>query len=173
MTLQELADLGEATAAVAVVLSLIALIIQMRQSTKTARATAVWDAQMVFVAINETLAAGGPLSEVAFKVFTTPEKLTDYDRHLFHRYMRAVWQRLEAQFALYRSNILDVEVWELRRGYAKGLLSHPLIAEIWQLELRNSMLTKAFIDEIERASTRPMPAFMGGAAPASSGPAVS
>lgn len=170
MTLQQFADLGEAVAAVAVVLSLVALVVQMQQSTKTMRATAIWDAQMAFVAINETLAAGGILSEVAFKVFTSPEQLTDYERHIFHRYMRAVWQRVEAQFALYRTKILDSEVWELRRGYTKALLSNPLIAEIWQLELRNSMLTKAFVEEIDKAPAADMPSFAGGAALASAAP---
>ncbi len=163
MTLQQISDVSQAVAAIAVVLSLIALIVQMRQSTKMMRATAVWDAQMSFVAINETLAEGGVLSDLAFRVFTSPESLSPYERHLWHRYMRAVLQRVEAQFALYRNGILDAEVWELRRSYTKSLLLHPMVAEIWRLEKGNSMLSKAFVAELDSASASQLPSFMGGA----------
>ena len=75
--------------------------------------------------------------------------------------MRAVFQRVEAQFALYRTGILDAEIWELRRNYTKSLLSNPLVAEIWGLELGNSMLTKAFIAELDAASPSVPQVFMG------------
>jgi hypothetical protein len=173
MTLQQISDVSQAVAAIAVVLSLIALIIQMRQSTKMMRATAVWDAQMSFVAINETLAEGGVLSDLAFRVPTSAESLSPYERHLWHRYMRAVLQRVEAQFALYRNGILDAEIWELRRNYTKSLLLHPLVSEIWLLEKGNSMLSKAFIAELDTASASQLPAFMGRAAPEAGEPPAS
>lgn len=163
MTLEQISDLSQAVAAAAVVLSLVALILEMRQNTKTMRATAVWDSQMSFASINETLAGGGTLSDLAFRALTSPESLTPYERHLWHRYMRAVFQRVEAQFALYRNGILDAEVWELRRNYTKSLLSNPLVAEVWRLEKDNSMLTRAFIAELESASGNAPPVFMGAA----------
>ncbi len=163
MTLEQISDVSQAVAAVAVVLSLIALILETRQNTKMMRATAVWDSQMSFVSINEALAEGSVLSDLAFRVFTAPESLSPYERHLWHRYMRAVLQRTEAQFALYRSGVLDAEVWELRRNYVRSLLPHPLIAEIWRLEKGNSMLTKAFIAELEAAPADAPPVFMGSA----------
>lgn len=163
MTLEQISDVSQAVAAVAVVLSLVALILETRQNTKMMRATAVWDSQMSFVSINETLAEGGPLSALAFKVFTSPKSLTPYETHLWHRYMRAVLQRTEAQFALYRSGVLDSEVWELRRNYIKSLLSHPVVAEIWRLEKGNSMLTRAFIAELEASPAHAPPVFMGSA----------
>lgn len=83
MTLEQVSDVSQAIAAVAVVLSLVALILETRQNTKMMRATAVWDSQMSFVSINETLAEGGPLTALAFKVFTAPESLTPYETHLW------------------------------------------------------------------------------------------
>lgn len=163
MTLEQISDVSQAVAAVAVVLSLVALILETRQNTKMMRATAVWDSQMSFVSINETLAEGGALSDLAFRVFTAHESLTPYERHLWHRYMRAVFQRVEAQFALYRSGVLDAEIWELRRTYTRSLLLNPLVAEIWRLEKGNSMLTKAFIAELEATSADAPPVFMGSA----------
>lgn len=173
MTLEQISDVSQAVAAVAVVLSLVALILETRQNTKMMRATAVWDSQMSFVSINETLAEGGVLSDLAFRVFTAHESLTPYERHLWHRYMRAVLQRTEAQFALYRSGVLDEEVWALRRDYIRSLLSHPLVAEIWRLEKGNSMLTKAFIAELEAAPADAPPVFMGQSSDAKPGEATS
>lgn len=161
MTFQQISDVSQAVGAIAVVLSLIALIFETRQNTKMVRATAVWDSQMSFVAINESLAEGGVLSDVAYRCFSSPESLSGYEKHLFHRYMRSVLQRVEAQFALYRSGILDAEIWELRRRYTKSLLLNPIIAEIWKMEKTNSMLTTAFIKEIELASPSQFPVFMG------------
>lgn len=54
-------------------------------------------------------------------------------------------------------------VWDLRRNYTKSLLTNPLVAEVWRLEKGNSMLTKAFIAELESASGNAPPVFMGGA----------
>jgi len=161
MTLEQISDVSQAVGAIAVVVSLVALILETRQNTKMMRATAVWDSQMSFVSINEKLAEGGVLSDLAFRVFTAHESLSPYERHLWHRYMRAVFQRVEAQFALYRTGVLDAEVWELRRGYTKSLLLNPLVAEIWRLEKGNSMLTQAFIAELEAAASNTQPVFMG------------
>jgi len=36
---------------------------------------------------------------------------------------------MEAQFARYKAGILDEEVWQLRRGYAKAILDNPGIRE--------------------------------------------
>lgn len=149
MTLEQISDVSQAVVAVAVDLSLVDLILETRQNTKMMRAAAVLDSQMSFVSINETPAKDGPLSDLAFRVLTAHESLTPYGRrHLCHRYMRAVFQRVEVQFALYRSGVLDAEVWALRRSYTKSLLLNPLIAEISRLEKSNSMLT-AFTAELE------------------------
>ena len=134
MTFQQISDISQAIAAIAVVLSLIALIVESRQNTKMLRTTAVWDSQHSFVEINETLGDGGVMSDVAFRCITAPESLSSYERYLFHRYMRAVLQRVEAQFALYRNGILDAEIWELRRSFIKSLLQNSVVAEIWRLE---------------------------------------
>lgn len=172
MTLEQISDVSQAVGAIAVVVTLVALILETRQNTKMMRATAVWDSQMSFVSINETLAEGGVLSDLAFRVFTAHEGLTPYERHLWHRYMRAVFQRVEAQFALYRSGVLDAEVWELRLSYTKSLLLNPLVAEIWRLEKGNSMLTKAFIAELEAAPADAPPVFMGQSSDAKPGEAT-
>lgn len=88
------------------------------------RAKAIWDSQISFVSINETLAEGGTISDVMYRVLSDPDSLDPYERHLAHRFSRGFFQRVEAQFALYANGILDAEIWELRRGYAQALLDN-------------------------------------------------
>ncbi|HBK92020.1 MAG TPA: hypothetical protein DDZ68_10155 [Parvularcula sp.] len=161
MTLENIYYIGQTIAVVAIVGSLVFVAIQTRQNTRTLRAQAAWDAQASFAEINDMLAAGGAISEVSYKAFTATETLSPYERYLMHRLMRSLLQRAEAQFALYANGVLDAEVWRLRRGYLRGLLSNALVDEVWRAEKANSMFTAAFIAEIEGAEARDGPIFLG------------
>ena len=140
---------AELIGAAAVFVTLIYLAIQTRDNVRVMRARAIWDAQVSFVEVNETLGDGGVVSELIYKLLSEPENLNEYERYLVHRFMRGWFQRMEAQFALYKSGILDEEVWQLRRGYARALLDKPIAGEWWELDKKNSVFTKAFIDSID------------------------
>ena len=165
MTLEEINYIAQTIGVLAILASLVFVAIQTRQNGRTLRAQAVWDAQNSFVEINDMLASGGTISEVSFKGFTEPDSLTAYERYLLHRLFRGVLQRAEAQYALFTNGILDAEVWRLRRGYIKGLMNFPVFAEVWQADKANSMLTRAFITEMDQAEAREGPTFLGASAP--------
>lgn len=153
--------IGEILGAAGVIATLGYLAVQIRQNTNSLRATAIWDSQISFVAINETLADGGKISEIMFRALSDPDSLNAFERHLAHRFSRGFFQRVEAQFALYASGILDAEVWQLRCGYAQALLDNPVIKESWELDKRNTMFTKAFIEAIESTPHSKLAGFMG------------
>ncbi|MBL9097665.1 MAG: hypothetical protein JNK07_12120 [Alphaproteobacteria bacterium] len=161
MTLEELGYISQIVGVIAVFGSLVYVAIQTRQNGRMMRAKAAWDAQTSFAEINDMLANGGPLSELIFKTLTHPEGLTDYEKHRTHRFLRGVLQRTEAQFALYTNGVLDAEVWRLRRAYIKSLMNNPVFNEIWQIEKTNSVLTRAFIAEMDEAETRQSPMLLG------------
>jgi len=152
---------AEIIGAAAVLVTLIYLATQTRDNVKVLKARAVWDAQASFVEVNETLGDGGTVSELVFRCLSEPEKLSAYELYLMHRFTRGWFQRMEAQFALYKAGILDAEVWELRRGYAKAILNNSVIKNCWEADKGNSMFTKKFIDSIEGTSNAELPAFMG------------
>jgi len=152
---------AELLGAAAVLVTLIYLAIQTRNTGKVMRATAIWDSQMSFAAINETLAEGGTTSDLMYRALTDPDSLSAYERHLVHRFSRGFFQRVEAQFALYVNGILDAELWKLRCGYAQAILGNPLFKESWDLDKRNTMFTKAFIEAIESAPRSELAGFMG------------
>jgi hypothetical protein len=162
VTLESANYIAQTIGALAILVSLAFVAIQTRQNGRTMRAQAVWDAQTSFVEINDLLASGGRISEVSFKAFTDPGNLTPYERYLIHRMFRGVLQRAEAQFALYSNGILNEEVWHLRRGYISSLMNFPIFAEVWNADKSNSMFTRAFVAEMERAGVAATPTFLGG-----------
>jgi hypothetical protein len=157
-----IAVLAEVTGAIAVVVSLIYLAIQTRDNTRVMRSRAVWDAQVSFVEVNEILGDCGYVSELIYKMLSESDQLSDKEKYMIQRFFRGWFQRMEAQFALYRSGILDEEVWSLRRGYAKAILNHPIAKECWETDKTNSMFTTAFIESIDSAMDRDLPKFLGG-----------
>ena len=161
MILEELYFISQIVAVIAIFGSLVYVAIQTRQNGRMMRAKAAWDAETSFAEINDMLSAGGPVSELFYKVFTKPESLNDYEKYLVHRFMRSVLQRTEAQFALYTNGVLDAEVWRLRSAYVRSTLNNPLLKEIWQTEKTNSMFTRAFIAEMDKIDAAEPPAFLG------------
>jgi len=153
---------AEVVGALAVLITLGYLAIQTRDNVRVMRSRAVWDAQVSFVEVNERLGDGGTVSQLIYKILSESGELSPYEKYLVHRFCRGWFQRMEAQFALYSVGILDAEVWELRRGYAKAILNNPVMAEAWEADKGNSMFTKAFIESIDSVTTNSeMPKFLG------------
>jgi len=154
--------IAELLGSAAVIITLLYIAIQTHNNGKVLRVSAIVDAQMSFVDINEKLSEGGAPSEVMFKTLSDPDSLTPYESMLLHRYLRAVFQRLEAQFALYTNGILNSEIWLLRREYITALVErNHLIKEFWELDKQNKMFTKAFIEEMDKAPHSEIAGFMG------------
>ena len=152
---------AEIIGAILVFVTLIYLAIQTRDNVKVLKARAVWDAQASFVEVNEILGDGGTVSDLIFRSLSDSEELSSYEKYLVHRFTRGWFQRMEAQFALYKGGILDEEVWELRRGYAKAMLGNPVIEESWELDKENSMFTKSFIESIDSTVSPKISGFLG------------
>jgi hypothetical protein len=152
MNWEAIGAIGEVVGALAVLTTLVYLAVQTRDNVKVMRSKAIWDAQTSFVEVNETLGDGGVIAEVMYKAISDPDSLTEKEKYQVHRFLRGWFQRMEAQFALYKAGILDKEVWELRCGYAQGMLDKPLFKEWWEIDKNNSMFTKDFIKSTESRS---------------------
>lgn len=147
--------------ALAVLVTLAYLAIQTRDNVKIMRSKAIWDAQISFVEVNELLADDGVVAEVLYKAISKPDGLNDRETYQLHRFLRSWFQRMEAQFALYRVGILDREVWELRLGYAHGMLTKSPFKEWWGVDKNNSMFTQDFIKSIDNHGQTIDLTFMG------------
>ncbi len=161
MQLEVISVAAETVGALGVLITLIYLAIQTRDNTRVLRAKAIWDAQTSFVEVNEQLGDGGLVSELVYRVLQPGEQFSDYETYLLQRFLRGWMQRMEAQFALYTAGILDEDVWLLRRRYAKAVLQRPALAEIWELEKKNSMFTQAFVHALDTVDEHEIAGFSG------------
>ena len=161
MNWEAISAVAEVIGAVAVVITLVYLAIQTRDNVRIERARAVWDAQLSFVEVNDMLADGGIVSGLVFQSLSDPDRLSQKDRYLMHRFARAWFQRMEAQHALYKAGILEPEVWQLRLGYVKAILDNTVFKEFWELDKRNSMFTTQFIAAIDSATSTEFSGFLG------------
>jgi hypothetical protein len=152
---------AEAVGAIAVLMTLVYLAIQTRDNVRIQKAQAIWDAQQSFVEVNELLGDGGLVSNLVYRAAAGETEFSEYEQYLLHRFVRGWFQRLEAQYALYQAGVLDEEVWQLRRGYAKAILGNPTLRASWDLDKNNSMFTVSFIESIETGDARPIPGFSG------------
>ena len=152
---------AEIAGAIGVLVTLVYLAIQTRDNTRVQRSRAVWDAQTSFVEVNDLLSEDGTIGKVIYKAMSEPDSLSDYELYLIHRFSRGWFQRMEAQFALYKSGILDEELWQLRCGYARAMLSVSPFREWWQLDKHNSMFTSDFIATMEMPDATQTQVFMG------------
>jgi hypothetical protein len=151
----------EVCGALAVLITLVYLAVQTRDNVKVMRSRAIWDAQVSFVEVNEMLGDGGVVAEVMYKAMSDPDGLTEKELYQVHRFLRGWFQRMEAQFALYKAGVLDTEIWELRCGYAQGMLEKARFKEFWEIDKNNSMFTVDFIKSIDSQGQAVDVKFMG------------
>jgi hypothetical protein len=161
MNWDAISAIAEVCGALAVLITLVYLAVQTRDNVKVMRSRAIWDAQVSFVEVNEMLGDGGVVAEVMYKAMSDPDGLTEKELYQVHRFLRGWFQRMEAQFALYKAGILDTEIWELRCGYAQGMLEKSPFKKFWEMDKNNSMFTVDFIKSIDSQGQAVDVKFMG------------
>ena len=149
MTIQDLGSIGEFVGAVAVVLSLLYLAIQVRQNTRSVRASTF---QGVIDGWQELLLRGSQsdMARIFGQGSLDPSKLDA----VFFVVMRACLRRYENDFYQWQGGTLDREAFEgFRRSLRAEFLQAPGVLKLWELD-RGYFGPEfvAFIDaEIEQA----------------------
>lgn len=154
MSIQDLGSIGEFVAAIATLGTLIYLALQIRANTIATKANANWNAHDTFARLNDLVASGGSLADVAFRSTHPDATLNDFsdqEKFQFQMFGRGMFQRLESQYFLYREGLLDSDLWENRRRFNRALLNLPVWREFWEAEMRNHQFTKAFVEHMNEA----------------------
>ena len=131
MTLQDLGNLGELISAIAVVISLAYLAVQIRQNTKTVRAStyqAVLDSSR---SDNELILVYPHLERVYRVGRRDPSALTDEERPLFRHLAAQLLQNHEMMFLQYQHGIIDEDLWRRRQVALRALVSQPGVRQWW------------------------------------------
>ena len=154
MTLEQLANIGEALGGIAVVISLIYLIIELRRNTRSIQTAAAWNADISLAELNEGLSHSPQLSELTMRALdpqTQPEDLTPGEFAQFMLVSRSVLQKYQAQWWLWKRGSLSDEVWQLRRSWAKAFVSLPVPGRIWEREGDQHQFADGFVESINSA----------------------
>jgi hypothetical protein len=151
MTLEQLANIGEALGGIAVLISLIYVIIELRRNTRSVQTAAAWNADISLAELNEGLSHSPQLSELTMRALdpeTQPEDLTPAEFAQFMLVSRSVLQKYQAQWWLWKRGSLPDEMWQLRRRWAKGFVSLPVPGRMWEREGDQHQFAEGFIASI-------------------------
>ena len=123
--------IGEIVGAVAVVVTLIYLAIQIRQnteSTRTAAETAISQNLAGWLAQGVTDPELGRLYDVAV---TDPESLSEEEARRFLWYIAEYFVLLESQFVMFVKGDISQRTWDVKAHVLLGLIQNPLIGSWW------------------------------------------
>jgi hypothetical protein len=169
MTWEAVGVVAEVVGAVAVVISLIYLSIQVKSNTRALKASSSFETTHSWAAFNEML-VGGMIGDPAFQAggdcriveitatFYDPDArpgdLSRSDTVLVTMMHRALFQKLEGQYYQFKHGYLEPQIWITRRDWARALLELPLAREWWNQEVLASIFSPEFVSVISDA---PMP----------------
>ena len=154
MTLESLANVGEILGGVAVLVSLLYLIFEVRRNTRSVRSSAVWDSELAFGELNNEISQNPQLAGLCMRALreeTRPSDLTEQEWAQVHYLVRACLQRAQAQWFLWKQGDLPDDLWQMRRRWAKAYISIPLVGEMWEMERRQHIYMPGFVDSVESA----------------------
>ena len=162
MTLEEINYIAQTVAAFAVVGSLIYLAIQTRHATEQTRlntqalkASAGFEATHSWGTFNENI-MNLPDEKLALILATynpgkTWDDFSEVEQFWLAVTHRALFQKLEGQYFLFKYGSLDSAIWEKRRDWAAGLIKFPFYQQWWRFDRAQNLWTDEFIAAIEAA----------------------
>lgn len=158
--------IGESIGAVAVVVSILYLSIQIRSNTRATKASASFDATHSWATSNEQVPQfTDKLLEAISKSYDPTVKqsdLSDIENIRTGAHHRALFQKLEGQYYLYKYGYLESSIWGKRSAWAHGLIQLPYYRIWWDNEIREAIYSDEFADAI--LSSAPIQVSMVGTA---------
>ncbi len=121
---QLLGNYGEFVGAIAIVVTLIYLAIQLKQNTNSVKASAYQEWVSSNVEINMSM-SNRFQSQAVTQGSMDASKLTEESRLSFMMQHIAIMQMAQSTDYLYRSGSLDRELWEAEMNRVRGILSFP------------------------------------------------
>ena len=134
MSLEDLGNIGEFVAAVAVVVSLIYLAVQIRQNTRSVR-MASHHAVMSEFRTNIRVLTQDPELASAYQVgLEHPDQLSETDRARFGPVLASSVQIYEELYAHYCAGLIERDLWESRQRNLSYFMSLPGVLAWWSGE---------------------------------------
>jgi hypothetical protein len=169
MNWDAIAAIGEIVGAFAVVVSIGYLSIQIRSNTRAMKASGGFDATHSWADINQAAVNWDPkMKSNMVRAMATDSRWDDFaaeDRFDITLAHRALFQKLEGQYFLYKYDFLEHGLWKKRGAWAASLIKLPFFKEWWRQEKQQHVYTDEFVTAVESIEVFDMRAagFDGGA----------
>jgi hypothetical protein len=147
-TLEALAAIGELVSAIGVLISLVYLAVQIRQNTKSVRASAYHDASSEWLAFTAQLAGDAELAELYHRGRVAPRELTPEQTRRFDLLMDTNFGRTENVFLQYRLGFLPESNQDRFAAILRAQFQTEGVREYWRR--RRSLYTAEFVEYLER-----------------------
>ena len=144
---QLLGNYGEFVGAIAIVVTLIYLAVQLKQNTSSVKASAYQEWVSANVEINMSM-SNHFQSQAVTQGSMDATKLTEESRLSFMMQHIAIMQMAQSTDYLYRSGSLDRELWEAEMNRVRGILSFPGVRQFWDAGGKHH-LTPRFVRFLE------------------------
>lgn len=145
--------MGEIIGALAVILTLLYLSIQLRQNTKASRLSAVQAASENSSRFSELLAADPALNELVWRGLRDPDSLDPVEARRFVAAVNVFVRREAVSFFLHKEGVMPDDLWAARIGALKGALNQPGIK--LYLEVGGPSLPADFRDFLLKMTSEP------------------
>ena len=145
--LNELAQIAEIIAAVAVVMSLIYVGKEVQSNTAAVRGAAMQAIATTDADILMTVASDATLSEIVRLGHQDPSQLTPSDSFRYSLFMRQFWLSFQNIYQQSELGLLDQSVWQSYVSVICEMASRPGVQKTWSNHA--GILDTAFVAEIE------------------------
>ena len=148
MSLEDLGNIGEFVAAVAVVISLIYLAVQIRQNTATVRASTHQSIVREGRELHSLVVPNDTVAHIVFAGLQDWSDLSPEEQFRLHLTTRSFFAFYEDTYLQMRRNVLDPDTWRSRRTMLVELLDQPGARRWWKRHCGE--YPTAFQEEVQR-----------------------
>ena len=157
MNWEAIGAIGEIIGALAVVVSILYLSIQIRSNTRATKASASFDATHSWALSNEQAhqMSAEDIADLnaSYDVDADPNVLSEVGRFRVEAFHRALFQKLEGQYFLYKYGYLEPDLWRKRSAWAHGVIVLPFYKNWWAYELKQSVYSDEFVEAVMSAES--------------------
>ena len=147
MSLDDWANTAEIISAIAVLITLIYLAIQIRQGTVSTKSNAYQNWLAVHDSVFGSLDDEN-LSTVINSGLVDTKNLTEENYVTFINWMRRYLYLQQAQYDLYRNGIINDELWECNRNDLIGIFRFPGARQYWDAGAKQHF-SQSFVELVE------------------------
>ena len=137
--------IGEIVGAVAVVISVLYLALQVRQNTKVVQGSTI---QGITETMQRENRWSSDMAEVVTKAIESPDSMSSVEAFRMGEWLTAAMSARQNEFLQYQRGLIDQEMWDASAGIIRTIMSIEFTRKWWQ-SWDKSVYSPGFADAVE------------------------